>query len=80
MFDKTMVFSLGNDKDDDIKATLKFVAKALEEKGYNPVHQIVGYVLSEDPTYITTYKNARNLIRRIERDDLLEAIVKDYLK
>lgn len=75
-----MVFSLGNDKDDDIKATLKFVAKALEEKGYNPVHQIVGYVLSEDPTYITTYKNARNLIRRIERDDLLEAIVKDYLK
>ncbi|MGN0518952.1 MAG: IreB family regulatory phosphoprotein [Acutalibacteraceae bacterium] len=80
MFDKTMVFSLGNDKDDDIKATLKFVAKALEEKGYNPVNQIVGYVLSEDPTYITTYKNARNLIRRIERDDLLEAIVKDYLK
>lgn len=75
-----MVFSLGNDKDDDIKATLKFVAKALEEKGYNPVNQIVGYVLSEDPTYITTYKNARNLIRRIERDDLLEAIVKDYLK
>lgn len=79
MLDKTMVFSLGNDRDEDIKKTLCFVADALREKGYNPVNQIVGYILSEDPTYITTYKNARNLIRRIERDDLLEAIIKDYI-
>ena len=54
--------------------------KALEEKGYNPVNQLVGYILSEDPTYITTYKNARSLIRRIDRDDLLQALVRDYVR
>ena len=51
----------------------------LKEKGYNPVNQIVGYILSEDPTYITTYNNARNIISKIDRDDLLEALVKSYL-
>lgn len=79
MLDKTMVFSLDDNKDDQIKVTLNTVYKALEEKGYNPINQIVGYILSEDPTYITTYNNARNLISRIDRDDLLEALVKSYL-
>jgi len=51
----------------------------LVQKGYNPVNQIVGYILSEDPTYITTYNNARSLIRRIDRDELLQALVKSYL-
>ena len=53
---------------------------ALQEKGYNAVGQIVGYLLSEDPTYITTYKNARALIRRVDRDDLLQALVRDYVR
>ena len=79
MIDKTMVFSLDDNKDDQIKLTLNTVYRALEEKGYNPIKQIVGYILSEDPTYITTYNNARNLISRIDRDDLLEALVKSYL-
>ena len=52
----------------------------MKEKGYNPVNQLVGYILSEDPTYITTYKNARNLIRRLDRDDLLQALVRSYLE
>ena len=79
MNDKTMIFSIGDNKDDQIKNTLNTVYQALEEKGYNPINQIVGYILSEDPTYITTYCNARNLISRIDRDDLLEALVKSYL-
>lgn len=79
MLDKTMIFSLDDGKGDQIKKTLNTVYKALEEKGYNPINQIVGYILSEDPTYITTYNNARNLISRIDRDDLLEALVKSYL-
>lgn len=79
MIDKTMVFSLDDSRGDTIKKTLNTVYRALEEKGYNPINQIVGYILSEDPTYITTYNNARNLISRIDRDDLLEALVKSYL-
>ena len=59
---------------------MQLVFGALEEKGYNPVNQLVGYILSEDPTYITTYKNARSLIRRIDRDDLLQALVRDYVR
>lgn len=78
MLDKTMVFSL-NDKENDIESALAIVYDALKEKGYNPVNQIVGYIVSEDPTYITTHKNARNIIRRIDRDDLLEALVKSFL-
>lgn len=79
MFDKTMVFSLGSDKDDDIKRALITVYDALKQKGYNPINQIVGYILSEDPTYITTHNNARNIISKIDRDDLLEALVKSFL-
>jgi len=59
---------------------MKTVYNALEEKGYNPISQIVGYILSEDPTYITTHNNARALIRKIERDDLLEILLKNYIQ
>ena len=62
------------------KVILMAVYDALVAKGYNPVNQIVGYILSGDPTYITSYNNARILIRRLERDELLEELVKDYLK
>lgn len=79
MHDKTMVFSLNNSNDNDIKAILTTVYQALEEKGYNPLYQMIGYILSEDPTYITTHKNARSLIRKIDRDDLLEVLLKNYL-
>ena len=74
-----MVFSINGNKDESIRVILTTVFKALEEKGYNPLNQIVGYILSEDPTYITTHNNARNLIRKIDRDDLLEVLLKNYL-
>ena len=80
MTDKTQTFSLNDDNELVMKKTLTEVYDALKEKGYNPINQIVGYILSEDPTYITTHKNARSLIRRIDRDELLQTIVKSYLK
>ena len=76
----TAVFSLRDEKDLEIKQTMQQVYRAREEQGYNPINQSVGYILSEDPTYITTYKNARALIRRIDRDDLLQALVRDYIR
>ena len=79
MFDKTMTFSISGDKDDELRRTLTAVYDALREKGYNPINQIVGYILSEDPTYITTHNNARSLIRKIDRDELLQELVKSYL-
>ena len=80
MLDRTMTFSFNNNRDDDIKAILTTVYNALQEKGYNPINQIVGYILSEDPTYITTHNNARSLLRKIDRDELLQALLKSYLK
>ena len=80
MLDRTMTFSFNNNRDDDIKAILTTVYNALQEKGYTPINQIVGYILSEDPTYITTHNNARSLIRKIDRDELLQALLKSYLK
>ena len=80
MYDKTMTFSVNDDRKREMRETLLTVYSALKEKGYNPVSQIVGYILSEDPTYITTHHNARSLIRRIDRDELLQAMVKYYLK
>ena len=74
----TRYFKVETDKT-SVKEILEQVYFALTEKGYNPVNQIVGYILSEDPTYITTYNNARNIISKIDRDDLLEALVKSYL-
>ena len=79
MYDKTMTFSVNDDKEREMRETLLTVYNALKEKGYNPVSQIVGYILSEDPTYITTHHNARSLIRKIDRDELLQAMVKNYL-
>ena len=77
--DKTMNFKVERDNDIKAKELLKEVYEALQEKGYNPINQIVGYILSGDPTYITSHKNARNLIRTIERDELLEKLVKNYI-
>ncbi len=79
MTGKTMTFQIGRENDDIMKETLTQVFDALQEKGYNPINQIVGYILSEDPTYITTHKNARSLIRKIDRDELLAEMVKSYL-
>lgn len=80
MLDKTMTFSVDENKDESIWQTMNIVYEALKQKGYNPINQIVGYILSQDPTYITTYNNARSLICRIDRDDLLKAFVKTYLR
>lgn len=80
MFDKTMVFRVSDDSEAEIKKNLRIIYDALVEKGYNPINQIVGYILSEDPTYITTYNNARSLIRHIDRDELLQVLVKSYLE
>ena len=79
MFDGTRKFRVSDDADLEMKQILTAVYDALREKGYNPINQIVGYILSEDPTYITTYNNARSLIRHIDRDELLQALVKSYL-
>ncbi|AFK86983.1 MULTISPECIES: IreB family regulatory phosphoprotein [Thermoanaerobacterium] len=77
--DETVRFHFENE-DSKAKDILNSVYDALLEKGYNPINQIVGYILSGDPTYITSHKNARNLIRKIERDELVEELVKNYLE
>ena len=77
--DKTMSFKVERDKNIKAREILKKVYQALMEKGYNPINQIVGYILSGDPTYITSYNDARNIIRQIERDELLEKMVKNYI-
>ena len=77
--DFTRKFNLGDQRDLEIKTILTTVYQALQEKGYNPINQIVGYILSEDPTYITNHNNARTLIRKIDRDELLQVLVRHYL-
>ena len=77
--DFTRKCRLGDQRDLEIKAILTTVYQALQEKGYNPVNQIVGYILSEDPTYITNHNNARALIRKVDRDELLQTLVQYYL-
>ena len=74
-----MTFSINDDKETKMKQVLTTVYDALQEKGYNPINQLVGYILSEDPTYITTHNNARTLIRKLDRDELLRALVRSYL-
>ena len=74
----TLPFNI-NGNDDNTKELLTQIYDALREKGYNPINQIVGYILSEDPTYITTHNNARSLVRKIDRDELLAEMVKSYL-
>lgn len=75
----TMTFSIAEDKEREVREVLVTVYEALRQKGYNPINQIVGYILSEDPTYITTHNNARSLIRHVDRDELLQFLVKSYL-
>ena len=78
-FEPTLTFSLSKVMDEEIKRVLTEVRDALKEKGYNPVSQIVGYILSEDPTYITTNRNARSMMCSLDRDDLLRAMVRAFL-
>ncbi len=77
--DKTMFFKMEKNNELDTKKILKEVYDSLVEKGYNPINQIVGYILSGDPTYITSHNDARTKIRSIERDELLEKLVKNYI-
>lgn len=77
--DETVSFKVEREKSIETREVLKKVYEALVEKGYNPINQIVGYILSGDPTYITSHNDARNLIRKIERDELLEKMVKEYI-
>ncbi|MBO5184195.1 MAG: IreB family regulatory phosphoprotein [Oscillospiraceae bacterium] len=80
MKDSTRQFNLNQNTPSEMEEVLKSVYAALVEKGYNPINQIVGYILSEDPTYITTHNNARSLIRKIDRDELLQELVRSYLQ
>ena len=75
----TISFTLREEREKEMKSILTAVYDAQKKKGYNPINQIVGYILSEDPTYITTHKKARSLIRKIDRDELLQMLVKSYL-
>ena len=79
MLDGTRKFSLKEDNNQEMKVALQAVYEALKEKGYNPINQIVGYLLSEDPTYITKHNNARSLIRKIDRDELMQELITKYL-
>lgn len=80
MSDKTITFSIKDVNEPEMHKTLLAVYDALKEKGYDPCKQIVGYILSEDPTYITTHNNARALARKLDRDELLQVLVKNYLQ
>jgi len=77
---ETMMFNVDKEKVNEAYKILFSVYQALKEKGYNPINQIVGYILSGDPTYITNHNNARSIIRRLERDELLEEIVRSYVE
>ena len=79
MDDNTIKFVVPDDTTEEMKAILTAVYSSLSEKGYNPINQIVGYLLSEDPTYITNYNNARSLICKLDRDELLQELVRHYL-
>ena len=80
MYDKTMTFSVNDEKEIEMKKTLMLVYDALTKKGYNPVNQIVGYIMSGDPTYITSHNNARSLIMKVERDELVEEVIKYFIE
>ncbi len=79
MHEQTMTFKIRDEKENELRKNLMIIYEALKEKGYNSINQIVGYILSEDPTYITTYNNARSVVRRIDRDELLHVLVKSYI-
>ena len=75
----TMKFTVASDDKENMRRILRSVYEALTEKGYNPINQIVGYLLTEDPTYITNYNNARSMICKIDRDELMQVLVREYL-
>ncbi|QDR80827.1 IreB family regulatory phosphoprotein [Sporomusa termitida] len=77
---ETMMFKVNNDDTNAAEVILTAVYQSLREKGYNPINQLVGYLLSGDPTYITSHNNARSLIRKLERDEIIEELVRAYLK
>lgn len=77
---KTQYFKVKSEPEVQVKEVLDVVYTAMEEKGYNPVNQIVGYIMSGDPTYITSYKGARSMIMKVERDELVEELLKEYIK
>lgn len=79
-FNETMKFNIGFDKEQEVKEIMTNVYESLKIKGYDPISQIVGYILSGDPTYITSHNGARGMIVRVERDELLEEFVKTYIK
>jgi uncharacterized protein (UPF0297 family) len=79
-FDETLKVSIGSENDIRVRETFKVVYEALKIKGYNPINQIVAYIMSGDPTYITSYNNARNLMSKLEPDEILEILVKEYIK
>lgn len=76
----TQYFKVKTEPEVQVKEVLDVVHTAMEEKGYNPVNQIVGYIMSGDPTYITSYKGARSMIMKVERDELVEELLKEYIK
>ena len=76
---KTITFDIKKDRENEIREIITSVYNSLLEKGYNPINQIVGYIMSEDPTYITNYNNARGLIRKFDREELMKVLVKNYL-
>ena len=78
-FEETRFFKVKPDKDDETRDIILRVYMALKEKGHNPVSQIAGYLLSGDPTYITSHNNARSLVRKVERDEILEELIKSYV-
>ncbi len=80
MTEKTIQFSIREEHETEMRKTIQIVYDALKEKGYNPTNQIVGYILSEDPTYITTHNNARALLRRVDRYELLQSLVNNYIQ
>ena len=80
MTDKTIQFNIRDEHENEMRRTIQVVYDALKEKGYNPISQIVGYILSEDPTYITTHNNARSLLSRVDRDELLQSLVINYIE
>ena len=79
MMDHTIKFTVPSEDKQNMRRTLRLVFDALNEKGYNPINQIVGYLLTEDPTYITNYNNARSMICKLDRDELLQELVRCYL-
>ncbi|MBE6903528.1 MAG: IreB family regulatory phosphoprotein [Ruminococcaceae bacterium] len=79
MSGNTVVFKINQEKENELRRAITTVYDALKEKGYNPINQMVGYILSEDPTYITNHKNARSLICKIDRDELLQELLRNYL-